>query len=40
MAARVKLFDTGAGTFAWFALMGGASYALYAVWRQYRSYRI
>jgi predicted Na+-dependent transporter len=40
MAARQKLFDTGAGTFAWFALMGAASYALYAVWRQYRSYRI
>lgn len=40
MAALPRLFATGAGTFAWFALVGGASYALYAVWRHYRSYRI
>lgn len=38
MAARSRLFDTGAGILAWFALMGAASYALYAVWRRHRAY--
>src|SRR5438105_5723948 len=33
LAAGPRLFDTGLGTLAWFALMGGASYALYLVWR-------
>jgi peptidoglycan/LPS O-acetylase OafA/YrhL len=40
MAARTRLFDTGLGTFAWFVLVGGASFGLYAVWRQYRAYRL
>ena len=38
MAARGKLLDTGAGTFAWFAIAGGATYSLYAVWRHFRTY--
>ena len=38
LAAGPKLFDTGAGTLVWFALMGGASYAVYAVWRHHRAY--
>jgi hypothetical protein len=38
VAASSRLFDTGPGTLAWFALIGGASFALYAVWQQYRSY--
>ena len=38
MAAREKLFDTAAGTFVWFAMIGGASFALYRVWRSYREY--
>jgi predicted Na+-dependent transporter len=40
MAARGRLFETGAGTLAWFLLVGGASVALYQVWRHFRSYRI
>lgn len=38
IAAGPKLFATGAGTVGWFALMGGAGYALYAVWRHSRAY--
>ena len=38
MAARPRLFDTGAGTLLWFAVIGGASYALYVVFRRYRAY--
>jgi hypothetical protein len=37
LAASNRLFDTGAGALAWFALMGGAAYALYLVFRQWRS---
>ncbi len=37
MAARDRLWDTGAGTFLWLAIIGAASYALVLVWRQYRS---
>jgi hypothetical protein len=37
LAASNRLFDSGAGALAWFALMGGAAYALYLVWRQYRA---
>ena len=37
LAASGRLFDTGPGTLAWFALLGGAAYALYLTWRQYRS---
>jgi O-antigen/teichoic acid export membrane protein len=38
MAARGELLDSGAGTLVWFAALGGASYALYRVWRHYREY--
>jgi hypothetical protein len=38
MAARERLFDSGAGTIVWFAALGGASYALYLVWSHYREY--
>ncbi len=39
VAASRRLFDAGgAGAIAWFALVGGASYTLYRVWQQYRSY--
>jgi peptidoglycan/LPS O-acetylase OafA/YrhL len=38
LAASHRLFDTGAGALAWFALVGGASYTLYLVWRQHRAY--
>ena len=33
-----KLWNTPAGTIAWFALMGAAAYGLYAVYRQAREY--
>jgi hypothetical protein len=38
LASGPKLFQTGAGTIVWFALMGAASYALYAVYRHAREY--
>jgi peptidoglycan/LPS O-acetylase OafA/YrhL len=38
IAASRRLFDTGAGTLMWFVLIGGASYTLYLVWQQHRSY--
>lgn len=40
MAARGRLFDSGAGTLLWLALIGGASYAVYMVYRQHREYGI
>jgi len=40
LAARDKLFDTGAGTGLWFALMIAAAFGLYTVWRNWRTYRI
>ncbi len=40
MAARSRLFDTGLGIVAWFALVLSASLGLYTVWRHYREYRI
>jgi hypothetical protein len=40
MAASGRLFDSGAGTLLWLALMVGVTAALYTVWRQYRAYRI
>jgi hypothetical protein len=40
MAARSRLFDTGAGTLVWFVLIGAASYGFYACWRRYRSYQL
>lgn len=33
-----KLWNTGAGTLLWFALVGAASYGLYAVYRHAREY--
>ena len=38
LAGSGRLFDTGGGAIAWFVLMGGASYALFAVWRHWRAY--
>ncbi len=38
VAASGRLFDTGAGAIAWFALIGAASYTLYLVWQRHRSY--
>ncbi len=38
VAASSRLFDSGAGTLLWFVLLGAASYTLYLVWQQYRSY--
>lgn len=40
MAARPRLFENGAGTLLWLALIGGASYAVYAVYRHHREYGI
>jgi hypothetical protein len=37
-AARVRMWGTGAGEFAWFVLVGFAVYALVAVYRRWRSY--
>ncbi len=38
LTASSKLFETGAGTVAWFAMVGGASYALFWVWQSSRQY--
>ena len=38
IAASRRLFETGLGALVWVALVGGASYTLYLVWQQYRSY--
>jgi peptidoglycan/LPS O-acetylase OafA/YrhL len=38
VAASRRLFETGVGALVWFVLVGGASYTLYLVWQQYRSY--
>ncbi len=38
VAATERLWETPAGLFAWFALVGAAVYGVFAVWRQYRSY--
>lgn len=38
VAASGRLFDTAAGAVVWFALIAAASYTLYVVWQQYRSY--
>ena len=37
LAASSRLFDTGPGTLVWFALLGGAAYAMYLTYRQFRS---
>jgi len=36
LAGRVELLATGAGTIVWFVLVGGAAYALYRVFVQWR----
>ena len=38
VSATGRMFDTGAGAVAWFAVIGAASYTLYLVWQRYRSY--
>ena len=38
VAASGRLFETGPGALAWFALIGAASYTLYLVWQRHRSY--
>jgi hypothetical protein len=38
MAARPRLWETGAGTLAWAVLIAAAAYSLYLVWRHYREY--
>jgi hypothetical protein len=38
MAARARLWDTGAGLLLWFAMIAGASYAVVAVYRHWRTY--
>jgi hypothetical protein len=38
LTASSRLFETGAGTFAWFVMVGGASYALFWVWQSSRQY--
>lgn len=40
MAARERLFETGPGTLAWIAVMCGAVYSLYLVWRHHREYEL
>lgn len=38
IAGRTKMWETGGGELAWFALLGVAVYALLAVYRFWRSY--
>lgn len=38
LAASGRLWETGPGTLAWLALLGAASFALYSVWRQHKTY--
>jgi hypothetical protein len=38
MAARPQLIETGAGTLLWLAVVAGAAFAIYRVWRHYREY--
>lgn len=38
MAGRERMLDTGIGIFLFFVLLGGAAYALVAVWRHHREY--
>lgn len=40
MAWRSRLFETGGGTMAWFAMLALASFAVYTVWRHYKAYGI
>jgi hypothetical protein len=38
VSASRRLFETGPGAVAWFALIGAASYTLYLAWQRHRSY--
>jgi hypothetical protein len=38
LASGPKLLNSGPGTIVWFALVGAASYAIYAVYRHSREY--
>ena len=38
MAAHPRLQDTSGGTLVWVALLCGAAYSVYLVWRHYRQY--
>ena len=38
MTARVPMWETSAGTLAWVAVVAGAAYSLYLVWRHSREY--
>jgi hypothetical protein len=38
VTATQRLWSTPSGTVVWFALIAGASYGLYAVWRNSRAY--
>jgi hypothetical protein len=38
VTATQRLWNSPAGIFAWFALIGAASYGLFAVWQHYRRY--
>ena len=38
MAASRRLFESGIGTIAWIAAVGGSAYALFLVWRHRREY--
>jgi uncharacterized membrane protein YebE (DUF533 family) len=37
-AGANRMFETGGGIIAWFALIGICAYGLYWVWNRYRSY--
>ena len=38
VTATRRLWETPAGLFAWFLLVGAASYGVFMVWRQWREY--
>jgi hypothetical protein len=38
VTATRRLWDTPAGLFAWFLLVGAASYGVFMVWRHWREY--
>jgi hypothetical protein len=40
LVATDRLWDSGIGTIAWFALLGGAGFAAYFVWSESRRYGI
>ena len=40
IVATSRLWETGLGVFAWFAILGAASFAVYYVWTESRRYSI